>query len=121
MSSPSGAPGANPGIIFETFNMYQRSAALKAGIELDLFTEIAKGNHTVEAIAKAVGASDSHGGRAVRILCDFLTIVGFLSKEGEAYSLGIDARVFLDRNSPAYFGSAARFILDPVMTAPFAN
>jgi len=117
MSTPSGAHGPNPGLIFETFNMYQRSAALKAAIELDLFTEIAKGSQTAEAIAGAVAGSV----RGVRILCDFLTIMGFLSKEGEAYSLSIDSRLFLDRNSPAYFGSAARFILDPKLMEPYHN
>jgi 2-polyprenyl-3-methyl-5-hydroxy-6-metoxy-1,4-benzoquinol methylase len=119
MSTPSSAHGPNPGIIFETFNMYQRSAALKAAIELDVFTQIAKGNTTVEAIARAVGASLANQGRAVRILCDFLTLMGLLSKEGEEYSLSIEARLFLDQSSPAYFGGAARFILDPQLIAPF--
>ena len=119
MSTPGSAHGPNPGIIFETMAAYQRSAAFKAAIELDLFTQIAKGNHTAEGIAAAIGASTVHKARGVRILCDFLTIMGLLSKEGERYSLGIDAAVFLDRNSPAYFGSAARFILDPKLMAPF--
>jgi 2-polyprenyl-3-methyl-5-hydroxy-6-metoxy-1,4-benzoquinol methylase len=121
MSTPGSTHGPNPGIIFETFNMYQRSAALKAAIELDLFTEIAKGNHSVGTIATAIGASSANNGRAVRILCDFLTIMGLLSKEGENYSLSVEARLFLDKNSPAYFGGAARFIMDPAMTSPFMN
>jgi len=100
---------------------YQRSAALKAAIELDVFTEIAKGNQTADAIATAIGASRSKKARGVRILCDFLTIMGLLSKEGEEYSLSIEARLFLDRNSKGYFGSAARFILDPQLMAPFMN
>lgn len=69
----------NPGMIFEIFNAYQRTAALKAAIELDLFTQIGKGSHTVEAIAKAIGASPANNGRAVRILCDFLAIMGLLA------------------------------------------
>jgi 2-polyprenyl-3-methyl-5-hydroxy-6-metoxy-1,4-benzoquinol methylase len=109
----------NPGMIFEIFNAYQRTAALKAAIELDLFTQIGKGSHTVEAIAKAIGASPANNGRAVRILCDFLAIMGLLAKEGEEYSLGIEARLFLDCNSPGYFGGAARFLLDPAITSPF--
>ena len=62
MSTPGSAHGPNPGIIFETFNLYQRSAALKAAIELDLFTAIATGNHSVEAIAAAGGAKATAGG-----------------------------------------------------------
>ncbi len=107
----------NPGIIFDTLNAYQRSAALKAAIELDIFTEIARGNRSVDAIAKAVSAST----RGVRILCDYLAICGFLSKNGSQYSLTADSGIFLDRNSPAYFGSAARFLLDPRLIAPFLN
>src|ERR1700733_1036134 len=115
------AHALNPGIIFETFNMYQRSAALKAAIELDLFTAIGKGSRSVEAIATAVGASSANNGRSVRILCDYLTIMGLLAKQGEEYSLEIEARLFLDRRSPSYFGGAARFIMDPQIMAPFAD
>jgi len=109
--------GPNPGIIFDNINAYQRSAALKAAIELDVFSEIARGNRSADEIAKAVSAST----RGVRILCDYLVISGFLSKEGAHYSLTVDSAMFLDRNSPAYFGSAASFLLDPRLIAPFLN
>src|SRR3979409_686075 len=89
--------GPNPGIIFDNINAYQRSAALKAAIELDVFTEIARGNRSADAIAKAVSAST----RGVRILCDYLVISDFLSKDGDQYSLTADSGMFLDRNSPA--------------------
>src|ERR1700730_10789894 len=107
----------NPAVIFDTLNAYQRSAALKTAIELDVFTEIARGNRNADAIAKAVSAST----RGVRILCDYLVVSGFLSKDGDDYSLTLDSGMFLDRNSPAYFGSAARFLLDPRLIAPFLN
>jgi ubiquinone/menaquinone biosynthesis C-methylase UbiE len=96
---------------------YQRSAALKAAIELEIFTEIAKGNDTAQAIAKSIGAPV----RGVRILCDYLTIMGLLSKEGDRYTCGLEAKIFLDKNSPAYFGDAARFLTDPMLTAPFQD
>ena len=121
MSTPTPSHGPNPGIIFETLNAYQRSAALKAALELQLFTEIAKGSNTPDAIAKAVGASTAYNSRGVRILCDFLVIMGFLTKEDDRYSLTIESSLFLDKNSPAYFGSAARFLLDPMITAPFTD
>lgn len=107
----------NPGLIFDTFMMYQRSAALKAAIELELFTEIGKGNHRADAIAKSIGAS----GRGTRMLCDYLTIMGFLSKDGDQYSNGLEASLHLDKNSQAYFGSAAQFLLDPRLIDPFSN
>jgi ubiquinone/menaquinone biosynthesis C-methylase UbiE len=117
MSTQHTASGPNPAVIFDTINAYQKSAALAAAIELDVFTEIAKGNQTADAIAAAVSASS----RGVRILCDYLVICGFLTKEGTKYSLTLDSATFLDRNSPAYFGSAARFMLDPRLTAPYKD
>lgn len=107
----------DPGIIFDNLNAYQRSAALKAAIELDLFTEIARGNQSTDALAQAVNAST----RGVRILCDCLVIYGFLAKTGQDYSLTVDSAAFLDRNSPAYFGSVANFLLDPRLISPFLN
>ena len=107
----------DPGIIFDSINAYQRSAALKAAIELDLFTEIARGNRNPDAIANAVDASP----RGVRILCDYLVINGFLAKDGKEYSLTLDSATFLDRNSPAYFGSVATFLLNPHLIVPFLN
>jgi O-methyltransferase domain/Dimerisation domain len=111
------APKPDPGIIFDSLNAYQRSAALKTAIELDLFTEIARGNRNTDAIAKAVGAST----RGVRILCDYLVICRFLAKDGKEYSLTLDSATFLDRNSPAYFGSVATFLLNPHLISPFLN
>jgi 2-polyprenyl-3-methyl-5-hydroxy-6-metoxy-1,4-benzoquinol methylase len=121
MSTPTIGHAPNPGLIFETFSMYQRTAALKAAIELDVFTAIAKGNKNPEEIAKAVGASTSNKSRGVRILCDYLTMMGLLSKEGEQYSLGMDATIFLVKGSPGYMGGATRFILDPKLIAPFLD
>lgn len=112
-TAPASAP--NPGVIFETLNAYQRSMALKAAIDLDLFTAIAGGSQTAGAIAVAAGASP----RGVRILCDYLVICGFLSKSGSGYSPSAEAAMFLDRNSPSYLGSAASFLLNPRMIAPY--
>jgi len=96
---------------------FRRSAALKAAIELDLFSKIAEGAGTVEAIASACGAS-THG---TRILCDFLTIGGHLLKEGSCYRLPPESASFLDRRSPAYIGTASTFIVAPEMAAYMLN
>jgi hypothetical protein len=47
----------NPQFIWDTINAYQRTAALRAAIELDLFTLIADGVDTVTDIAIRSGAS----------------------------------------------------------------
>ncbi len=116
-TAPKAGAEPNPAIIFDILRGYQHSAALKAAVELDLFTEIARGNRTVDAIAKAAKASH----RGIRILCDYLAIDGLLSKEGNRYSLTPDAAMFLDRASPAYCGSMTKFMLDPRLIAPFLD
>jgi hypothetical protein len=98
----------SPLLFFDTVNAYQRTEALRAAIELDLFTHVAAGKRSADVIAAACGASP----RGVRILADYLVIVGFLSKSADGYALTPDAAVFLDRKSPAYLGGALEFLLD---------
>ena len=98
-----------PERFFSAVNAYQQTEAMKAAIELEIFTAIAEGNHTAAAIAKRCASAE----RGVRILCDFLTIHGFLTKEGVKYALAPDSALFLDRKSPAYLGGAIEFLLTP--------
>src|SRR5271163_5269840 len=100
-----------PERIFETLNAYQKTAALKTAIELDVFSAIAAGATTQASIAKRCEASE----RGIRILCDYLTINGFLLKNGQEYALADDSAVFLNRRSPAYMGAAANFLALPEM------
>jgi O-methyltransferase domain/Dimerisation domain len=106
-----------PALLFDTINAYQRTAAIKAAIELSLFTSIAKGNTSAKAIAQACAASE----RGARILCDYLVIVGFLTKQDGNYGLTPDSAMFLDQNSPAYMGTATEFLLSPVLTDSFED
>ena len=105
----------SPALLFETVNAYQRSAAIKAAIELDLFTAIADDHATPEALAAQCQASV----RGVRILCDYLTILGFITKQEGGYSLTPSSAVFLNRHSPAYAGGITEFMLAPELVAGF--
>jgi len=96
-----------PDLFFDTMQAYQRTAALRAAIELDLFTAIGDGARTVPAIAAACKASE----RGTRILCDYLTIVGLLTKSGDGYQLTQDTAVFLSKRSPAYLGGTMEFLV----------
>ena len=107
----------NPQYIFETITAYQRSAALKAAIELDIFTAIAEGADTAEALAEKCAAS----AKGLRVLCDYMTVSGFLTKEENRYSLTRDAAAFLNRHSPAYAGSAVHFLQSPTLMQSFAD
>jgi ubiquinone/menaquinone biosynthesis C-methylase UbiE len=97
----------SPALFFDTVNAYQRTEALRAAIELDLFTLVAAGKRTAGEIASACQASP----RGVRILADYLTVVGLLRKAGEQYELTPDSGPFLDRGSPGYLGGAVEFLL----------
>jgi len=108
--SPSPQPqAASPGIIFDTLQAFQRSVALRGAIDLDLFTAIADGNTSLSAIATRIKASE----KGTRILCDYLTMLGFLVKQGGEYSLSPDSAAFLNRHSPAYMGTMAKFLMNP--------
>ena len=103
---PTPAPHPSPELFFTTVGAYQRTAALRAAIELNLFTTIGDGAHTVSAIAAGCKASE----RGTRILCDYLTIVGFLTKTGDSYQLTPDSAFFLTTRSPAYLGGTMAFL-----------
>lgn len=110
---PTVAP--SPQRIFETLGAFQRTAAMRTAIELDLFTAIGEGADTAPKLAQARSVSE----RGVQILCDYLTMPGFLNKNAGAYSLGSDAAAFLDKRSPAYLGAAAAAALagEPFVSA----
>jgi 2-polyprenyl-3-methyl-5-hydroxy-6-metoxy-1,4-benzoquinol methylase len=99
----------SPALFFDTVNAFQRTEALRAAVELDLFSHIAAGRHTATELATTCRASP----RGVRILADYLTIIGFLRKQGDRFELTPDADVFLNRASPAYLGGALDFLLTP--------
>jgi precorrin-6B methylase 2 len=113
------APGPNvsPALFFDTVNAYQQTAAIKAAIDLDLFTAIAEGRESARQIAERCGASE----RGIRILCDYLTVLGFLTKQGDRYQLTADSAFFLDRRSPTFIGGITDFLLSPMLTAGFTD
>src|SRR5256886_11374000 len=96
-----------PERFFNAINAYEQTEAMKAAVELEVFTAIAEGNTNAATIAKRCAAAE----RGVRTLCDFLTIHGFLTKEGAQYALAPDSALFLDRHSSAYLGAAIEFLL----------
>ncbi len=104
MSSHANAP--SPALFMDTLFSFPRTHVLKAGIDLDIFTGIADGANTVAALAVRANAST----KGVRVLCDYLVIMGFLGKSGDQYSLTQDSGIFLNRHSPAYMGSVANFL-----------
>jgi 2-polyprenyl-3-methyl-5-hydroxy-6-metoxy-1,4-benzoquinol methylase len=117
MATPATMQQPTPERFFFTVNAYQQAEAMRAALELEIFTAIAEGNATAAAIAKRCQAAE----RGVRILCDFLTIHGFLTKNGTEYGLAPDAAVFLNRHSPAYIGGVTDFLLHAGARQRFAS
>jgi SAM-dependent methyltransferase len=109
MATQTPAHEPNPLLLFDALNSFQRAMALKAAIELEVFTHIGAGATTAPEIARRSQASE----KGIRVLCDYLTIGGFLTKHDGTYSLTPDSAVFLDQKSPAYMGSIAFFLLHP--------
>jgi len=105
----------SPTLFFRTINAYQQTQALKAAIELSVFTAIAKGVRTADKIAACAETSP----RGMRILCDYLVCIGFLTKERGEYGLTLDSATFLDKASPAYLGGAVEFLGSPHLTDSF--
>lgn len=115
MSAPAGNP--SPDLFFATASAYQRTEALRAALEFDLFTAIGEGRGSAAALAAHCSASE----KGMRILCDYLAFVGFLSKQGARYALTPDSAAFLDRRSPAYMGGTLEFMHNDTLRDGFAH
>ena len=107
----------SPQLFFETINGFQKVGALKAAIDLSLFTAIGATPSTAAEIAARCQCPE----RGIRILCDYLTILGFLSKDGSRYALTPDSSLFLVKTSPAYLGGTAQFFLAPGIADAFTD
>jgi hypothetical protein len=115
---PGASPAQpNPQLVWDTINAYQRTAALRAAIDLDLFTQIGEGERTAHELSESSDASL----RGIRILCDYLAVIGFLAKAGDTYRLTPTSAVFLNRKSPACMATMARFLNSPKLMSGFTN
>jgi hypothetical protein len=106
-----------PGLVFEMLQAHQRTAALKAAIDLDVFRAVGDGPGDVASIARHCSASE----RGIRILCDFLAIYGVLVKENGRYRHSPTSAAFLDPRSPASLASIAQFLGNPAMREPYEH
>lgn len=107
----------SPELFFDTVNAYQRAAALKGAVELDVFTGIAERAQTAKELAERCGTSE----RGMRVLCDYLTVIGFLTKSENRYDLTPESNAFLSRRSPMYVGSAVAFLNSPMLMEGFKD
>src|SRR5271166_4108221 len=98
-------------LVYDAMLAYRKTAALTAAVKLDIVTLIGGGAVSSDALAEKTAASS----RGMRILCDFLTIMGLLTKQHGAYSATEPAKRYLDRSSPAWIGGSIEFFAAPEM------
>jgi len=90
-----------PNRILEMSWAFARSGALATGVELNVFTHIADGKHTVSEIADA---ADSNR-RSMEMLLDALVGLKLLKKQRKGnYYLAPDTQEFLVRGKPGFLG-----------------
>src|SRR5215475_4699308 len=109
------SPMPSPLRVFDALTGFQRTAALKAAVDIGLFTAVGAGATTLPELAKRCGAAE----RGVRALANRLVVDGFLTKDGERYGLAPTAAAFLDRRSPACVGSMVTFLTAAPIRAAF--
>src|SRR5581483_1985371 len=107
----------DPGSLLEEFCAFERTLALRTAIEMDLFTQIGAGANTISKLAAASKASE----RGLRVLCDLLAVQGHLSKKAWRYQLTLNSRFYLTRASPAYLGSAVKFLASDAVIGAFCG
>src|SRR5581483_8548711 len=106
MSASAANQQPTPVRIFQMLNAFQQTEALRAAIDLDVFTQLSDGPLDVNAVAKRIGAAP----KGARVLCDYLAIAGLLNKDKDQYSLTAEAQMFLSKKSPPYIGPAPQFL-----------
>ena len=108
-SAVSPATPLTPAVVFENLQAFQRTFALKAAIELDIFRAVGEGPGDLASIARHAKASE----RGTRILCDFLVVAGLLEKVDGRYRHTPTSAAFLDPASPSCIASIVKFLTLP--------
>jgi 2-polyprenyl-3-methyl-5-hydroxy-6-metoxy-1,4-benzoquinol methylase len=108
-TAASTATPLTPAVVFENIQAFQRTFALKAAIELDIFRAVGEGPGDLASIASHAKASE----RGTRILCDFLVVAGLLEKVEGRYRHTPSSAAFLDPASPSCIASIVKFLTLP--------
>lgn len=103
--------------VFEIALAYQKTAALIAAVKLDIFTIIGAEAMSLDNLVSRTGAS----ARGLRILCDYLTVIGLLEKQNSRYTSANISRTFLDKSAPLAMGKILDFVAAPEILDLFLN
>lgn len=89
-----------PEKILQTGLAFWPSKTLLSAIEMGVFTELARGGESFEALSGRLGLHP----RSARDFLDTLVALGFLARDGERYANTPETDLFLDRHKPSYVG-----------------
>jgi hypothetical protein len=93
-------PPLTPEKILQTGLAFWPAKTLLSAIELGLFTELARGPQSYDALVGRLGLHQ----RSARDFLDTLVALGFLARSGDRYSNTPETDLFLDRQKPSYVG-----------------
>lgn len=102
-------------LVWDAFTGYQRTFALKAAVELDVFGQIASGATTIDELAQRCQAAP----RGLRALLNHLVADGLLTRDGAQYGLSATSAAFLDPKGMSHVGGAIRFMASPMIVDSF--
>jgi hypothetical protein len=90
----------SPEQILQTGLAFWPSKTLLSAIEMGVFTELAHGPESFDALSGRLGLHP----RSARDFLDTLVALGFLTRSGDRYANTSETDVFLDRKKPTYLG-----------------
>jgi Dimerisation domain len=90
-----------PDSIFEAAWGFAVTRLLTTAVELDVFTSIARGHHTLDELVRDRACSK----RGLAMLLHALTVMKYLEVNAGGYTLSPVSAAFLSRASPGYVGA----------------
>lgn len=90
----------SPDHIMQTGLAFWASKALLSAVEMEVFTELARGPESLESLTGRLGLHP----RSSRDFLDALVALGFLERQDGKYSNTPSTDLFLDKRKPSYIG-----------------
>ncbi|WP_348265229.1 methyltransferase [Telmatobacter sp. DSM 110680] len=94
------ATAPSPEHILQTGLAFWASKTLLSAVEMEVFTELAKGPESLESLTGRLGLHP----RSSRDFLDALVALGFLERQNGNYANTASSNVFLDKRKPSYIG-----------------
>ena len=99
-----------PEKILQTGLAFWPAKTLLSAIEMGVFTELARGGESFEALSGRLGLHP----RSARDFLDTLVALGFLVRDGDRYANTPETDAFLDRHKPSYVGGILEMATDSI-------